>query len=228
MTDSVAAHPWSQFHLGTNAETSPTEVIERPGPSTVGVPKMVPSAVKVEEGKFKMSDVMPTEEGKEKEKVLGAGKEMGGDSRAVTREGKAKGKGKEKEVGEEMEVEKSKGKGKGKGKEVLEATAEKGMLKNKRKGRESNKDIRQARGCSQSMSQAPLPLKKSQLSKMYQTAGPSRPPHKKFNSMVIPLPSHSFAWSSMPPAHQSMQPKASPSTLPVFEDKEIANLQAQV
>ncbi|KIK78030.1 hypothetical protein PAXRUDRAFT_17109 [Paxillus rubicundulus Ve08.2h10] len=140
-TDSVATHPWSQFHLGTNAGTSSIEVIKRPGPLTV------PRAMKVEEGKVEMGDVMPIEKGKDKGKVWGAGKEMGGDSRAVMREGKAKGKGKGMEVREEMEVKKSKGKGK----EVVEVTVEKGMPKNKGKGRESNKDIGQARERSRSM-----------------------------------------------------------------------------
>ncbi|KIK73251.1 hypothetical protein PAXRUDRAFT_127892, partial [Paxillus rubicundulus Ve08.2h10] len=77
-------------------------------------------------------------------------------------------------------------------------------------------------------SQAPLPLKKLWSSKMHQVVGLSRPHHEKFDGTVIPFPSHSFAWSSIPPSHQSMQPKANPSTLLVSKDEDIANLQAQV
>ncbi|KIK76847.1 hypothetical protein PAXRUDRAFT_17899 [Paxillus rubicundulus Ve08.2h10] len=143
-TDSIATHPWSQFHLGTNAGTSFAEVIKQPGPSTISIPKMVSSSVKVEEGKVKMGNVMPMDKGKKRGKAQGAHEEMGGDSRAVAREGK------EMEVGEEMEVEKSNGNRNRNRKEVVEATVEKGMPKNQGKGRESNKDIGQARGCSQS------------------------------------------------------------------------------
>ncbi|KIK75364.1 hypothetical protein PAXRUDRAFT_19068 [Paxillus rubicundulus Ve08.2h10] len=141
--DSVATHPWSQLHLETNTGTSSAEVIKQPGPSTITVSETVPSAVNVQEGEVKMGNVVPKEKGNEKGKARGAGKEMGGDSRAVMRGGKGKGKGRGIEVREEMEVKKSKGEGEGEGegKEAMEVTAEKGMLKNKGKGRESNKDI---------------------------------------------------------------------------------------
>ncbi|KIK71922.1 hypothetical protein PAXRUDRAFT_22634 [Paxillus rubicundulus Ve08.2h10] len=49
-----------------------------------------------------------------------------------------------------------------------------------------------------------------------------------FDGVVIPLPSCSFARSSIPPTPQSLQPKASPSALPASKDEDIANLQAQV
>ncbi|KIK73560.1 hypothetical protein PAXRUDRAFT_20722, partial [Paxillus rubicundulus Ve08.2h10] len=155
--DNVAAHPWSRLHLVTNAGTSAAEAIKRPGPSTFGVPEATPGALKVEEGEIEMGNAMATEMSKEKGEVQGAGEEIGGDSRAVAREGKGKGKAKAMEVGEAMEVERSegkekgKGKWKGKGKEVAEETAEKGTPKNKGKGRESQKGIRQARGRSRSV-----------------------------------------------------------------------------
>ncbi|KAF8833784.1 hypothetical protein BDN67DRAFT_1017190 [Paxillus ammoniavirescens] len=321
-TDSVYAHPWSWLHLLGTAGSSPTKAIERPGPSTAAIPQTVPSAMKVEPGEVEMGDVRSTEKGKGKGKAWDTGDE-------IVREGKAKGKGKEKEkeVGEDMAVEKSKGKGKGKGKEVVEATVEKGILKNNGKGRESSKDMGQARGrskstatiryksaevvpmdsedegtglppkgpsltpssvqdtpwptcnycaikglvcgpgpgvacchckrrktkCSQSaaqkarvkstkrgrsashppakstalrqQSQASPPLKKSQLGELHPVAGLSRPRQERFDGVVMPLPSRSFARSSIPPARQSMQPNDGLSPLPVSKDKEITTLQ---
>ncbi|KAF8838865.1 hypothetical protein BDN67DRAFT_982203 [Paxillus ammoniavirescens] len=322
-TDGIYAHPWSQLHLLGTAGTSPTEAIKRPGPSTAAVPQTVPSTMKVEPGKVEMGKTRSTEKGKGK--AWDTGNE-------IVRKGKVKGKGKEKkkEVGEDMAVKKSKGKGKGKGKEVVEATVEKGILKNKGKGRESSKDMGQARGRSKSMatsryksvevvptdsedegtglppkgplltpssvqdtpwptcnyctikglvcgpgpgvacchckrrktkcsqstaqkaqakstkcgrsasrppakstalrsqSQAPPPLKKLRSGELHPVAGPSRPRQERFDGMVMPLPSHSFARNSIPPALQSMQPDNGLSPLPVSKDKEIATLQAQV
>ncbi|KAF8834803.1 hypothetical protein BDN67DRAFT_985061 [Paxillus ammoniavirescens] len=287
-TDGIYAHPWSQLHLLGTAGTLPPEAIKRLGSSTAAVPQMVPSAMKVEPGEVEMGEARSTEKGKGKVKARDTGDE-------IVREGKAKGKGKEKEkkVGEDMVVEKSKGKGKGKGKEVVEAMMEKGILKNKGKGRKSSKDMGQARGRSKSMvmsryksaevvptdsedegtglppkgpsltplsvqsaaqkarakstkrgrsasrppakstalrqqSQAPPPLKKSQLGELHPMAGPSRPRQERFDGVVMPLLSRSFARSSIPPARQSMQPDDGLSPLLVSKDKEIATLQAQV
>ncbi|KAF8833652.1 hypothetical protein BDN67DRAFT_985883 [Paxillus ammoniavirescens] len=196
---------------------------------------------------------------------------------------------------------------------------EKGILKNKRKGRESSKDMGQARGCSKSTAtsryksaevipmdsedegtdlppKGPSPTPSSVQDTPWPTCdycaikglvcspGPeeedevlaecrpkglsqvdqawtigvlptcevygiettvsSTPPSQEIavgqaasrgwsiqttpRNVVIPLPSRSFAQSSIPPARQSMQPDDSLSPLPVSKDKEIATLQAQV
>ncbi|KAF8834201.1 hypothetical protein BDN67DRAFT_1016747 [Paxillus ammoniavirescens] len=109
----------------------------------------------------------------------------------------------------------------------LQSATQKARAKSTKRGRSVSSPPAKSTA-SRQQSQAPPPLKKSQSGELHTMAGPSRPRQERFDGVVIPLPSRSFARSSIPPARQSMQPDDGLSPLPVSKDKEIATLQVQV